>query len=139
MSFENVNKKVNFKKLTGLNEGDQLIGYVTGFSDSTIVEGQKNIQMVIDGESALVAPAGNVKYLITDGKLQVGLKTRITRIADKMIKGKKATQYTVEQDASDSVSSATEAQLMSSSASSAPSSATASKASKIESLKALKA
>jgi hypothetical protein len=121
MAFESVNKKINYKKLTDLKEGEQLTGYVTNITDSTKIEGQKNITMVIDGQETLVSPSGNVRYLLQDGKIALGALTRITRIADKMVKGKKSTQFDVEQDSESVYAKA--------------SSATVSASSKIESLK----
>jgi hypothetical protein len=121
MAFESVNKKINYKKLTDLKEGEQLTGYVTNITDSTKIEGQKNITMVIDGQETLVSPSGNVRYLLQDGKIALGALTRITRIADKMVKGKKSTQFDVEQDSESVYAKA--------------SSAAVSASSKIESLK----
>lgn len=98
MGFESVSKKVSFKKLTDLKVGEQLLGYVVNITDSTKIEGQKNLHMMIDGQEVLVSPAGNVRYMLKDNKIAMGLLTRITRIADKMVVGKKSTQFEVEQD-----------------------------------------
>ena len=98
MAFQDVSSSNKFKKLTELKEGESLTGYVVGASESTRLPGAFNLLMNIDGERFEVSAAGNVKYMIKDGKIKAGPLTRITRQADVKTKGKVATRYKVEQD-----------------------------------------
>jgi len=98
MAFQDVNSANKFKKLTELNEGESLTGYVLGSNESTRLPGAFNLLMNIEGEVISVSVAGNVKYMIKDGKITSGLLTRITREEDTKIKGKVATRFKVEQD-----------------------------------------
>lgn len=100
MAFQDVGA-AKFKKLTELKEGESLTGYVVGSSESTRLPGAFNLVMNIEGERFEVSAAGNVKYMIKDGKIQAGPLTRITRLADTKTKGKVATRYKVEQDMDD--------------------------------------
>lgn len=135
MAFKDVNESSKFMALTSLEEGGSITGYVTGITDSTKIEGQKNLQMVIDGSKVTVATAGNVKYMLQDGKISIGPNTRITRLEDTKIKGKRATRYKVEQDFEDIFSGA----ALPSGSSAAPSTASSSSSvkEKIEKLKGL--
>ena len=103
MAFQNVNEQGKFKKLTELAEGESLTGYFLGSKASTSIEGAVSLIMLIGDEKFFVSAAGNVKYMLADGKLTAGQNTRITRIEDRKVKGKKSTQFTVEQDPEDTV------------------------------------
>jgi hypothetical protein len=115
MAFQNVNT-TPATKLTSLEVGQSIIGFIVDFPPSTKQEGQTNITMVLDAElndgfqvfakgaRVLIYTAGNIRYLIKDGKIVKGQLTRITRIEDKVVKGKKSSQYTVEQDAEQTLS-----------------------------------
>jgi len=105
MAFKNVNEGQagKFKKLTELEIGAALTGYYLGFKPSTTIEGALSLIMLIDGEKFLVSAAGNVKYNVMDGKLALGRNTKITRNEDVKVKGKKSTNFTVEQDADDTI------------------------------------
>lgn len=103
-------KKVGFQKfdldpvaLTGLDEGESVTGYLTGTMKSAHVNGADNMifRNKDTGESFAVYTAGNVRYLLSDGAIAVGAYTQITRIADKMVKGKNSSQYEVQQDTDD--------------------------------------
>lgn len=111
MAFKNVN--TGGKKLTDLKIGDSLIGYVVRFEESSLSKTARkddpdapivnNLVMQDEGskENYTVFSAGNVKYMINDGKIQTGLLTKITRIDDAMVGKKlkkKSSQFTVEQD-----------------------------------------
>jgi hypothetical protein len=104
MAFENVNAG-NYIKGTGMEVGASYTGYPIKFVKSTQYE-QTNIVMknAETGEKETFLTAGNLKYFINDGKIELGVLTRITRLADKLIKGKKSTQFLVEQDSSDTLS-----------------------------------
>lgn len=97
MAFQEV-AKGKFKKLTELAIGESLTGYITGMGPSKGLEGAFNIDMNIDGEQFSVSAAGNVKYMVKDETLTVGVLTRITRQDDTKVKGKVATRFKVEQD-----------------------------------------
>ena len=111
MAFQNVNSRSSGGratrdpiKLTGLKVGDSVTGHVLNFVDSLQNPDNKNILLQLeDGGTAYVYTAGNVKYMINDGKIQEGLLTRITRIDDKTVKGKRSSQFTVEQDADNTI------------------------------------
>lgn len=99
MAFQDVGSAgAKFKKLTELKVGESITGYVTGTSESSRLPGAVNLNMNIEGEVYSVSVAGNVKYMIKDGKIANGLLTRITRQEDTKIKGKTATKFKVEQD-----------------------------------------
>ena len=97
MALQNVNE-VKFTKVTELEVGGQLSGYLLDVKDSSY-EGRFNLIMEIDGKPATVPAVGNLHYLVADKKLTPGLFTVITREEDKKVKGgKKATQVMVQQD-----------------------------------------
>jgi hypothetical protein len=117
MAFEKVGATA-YKKLTDLKEGESLTGYLLATKDGKL-ENSKTLVMRIDGASVDVSAAGNVRYLINDNKLAFGFNTRITRSADKIVKGKKSTNYIVEQDASDTIEVGNQAAGMASTGSAA--------------------
>lgn len=101
MAFEKVGKST-FKKLTELKQGEALTGYLLATKDGSL-ENSKFLVMRIDGNDTDVAAAGNVRYMVQDNKLAVGRLTRITRLADKKVKGKTSTDFEVEQDPADTI------------------------------------
>lgn len=101
MALRDVNEKVNIKKLTELKVGESLVGYLMSIDDNPKYEGQKQLIMKVGGERCIVPTVGNVKYAAADGKLSVGLKTVFTRLEDRKIKGKTATQFRIQQDDED--------------------------------------
>lgn len=103
MAFKNVNGEGKYKKLTDLKVGESLTGYFLGSRVSLTIEGAISLIMAIGDERFSVSSAGNVKYMLTDGKLVAGQNTRITRTEDKNVKGKKSTQFAVEQDPDDTI------------------------------------
>lgn len=108
MAFQEVGGS-NFKKLTALGVGESLTGYLLATKDGRL-ENSKTLVMRIDGASVDVAAAGNVRYMINDNKLAVGQMTRITRAEDKLVKGgKKSSNFTVEQDPSDTIDTGNQA------------------------------
>lgn len=103
-------KKVGYQKfdldpvaLTGLEIGETVSGYFTGTMKSVHANGADNMifRDKDTGESFAVYTAGNVRYLLQDGAVELGFYTEITRIDDKMVKGKKSSQYDVQQDSED--------------------------------------
>jgi hypothetical protein len=104
MAFQDVNNNTKASgegvKLTGLAIGDSVTGYVVTFRPSLQNPDNMNIFMRDeDGPGTFyVYTAGNLKYLIKDGKIKEGLLTKITRIADKMVGGMKSSQFQVLQD-----------------------------------------
>lgn len=104
MAFENVNKSSKFKKVTELKTGESLVGYVIGFEQNAMYKDKTNLIMQDEnGERLVLSPAGNLQYMIKDGKIKAGLLTRITRVEDKKVKGKTSTQVTVEQDSEQTI------------------------------------
>lgn len=110
MAFQDVNQQASKEavKLTGLKIGDTVTGFVVGFRESKQNPENQNILMREEnGEGTFyVYTAGNVKYLIKDGKIKSGLLTKIERIADKMVGGKKSSQFRVMQDPSQTIDDA---------------------------------
>jgi hypothetical protein len=98
VAFQDVNSNTKFKKLTELAVGESLTGYPVGITESTKIVGALNLLMNIDGERISVSVAGNVKYMLKDNKINMGQLTRITRLEDSSVKGKKSTKFKVEQD-----------------------------------------
>lgn len=100
MAFESVNKQVSgSKKVRDLEIGGELVGYVTGFEPS--LQNPKNMNIIMRGEDGTtfrVYTAGNIKYMIKDGKIQTGLLTKIVRLADRNVKGMVSSQFDVLQD-----------------------------------------
>ena len=107
MAFQNVNNKSGggkatseAVKLTSLDIGASVTGYVLSFVPSLQNPDNQNIFMRSeDGEHTFyVYTAGNMKYLINDGKIEKGLLTKITRLENKNVKGKTSSQFEVLQD-----------------------------------------
>jgi hypothetical protein len=73
---------------------------VKGFIASKQNPEVNNIIMVSEDGSKtfFVYSAGNVKYLIADGRVKANLLTKIVRLADKNVKGKNSSQFDVLQD-----------------------------------------
>lgn len=108
MAFKTVGQGgITFKKLTELAVGDSVTGYLLGIDESTKIEGAQNLRLRVDGATVSYSVAGNIKYMIRDGELVIGQNTRITRLEDRKIKGKKASNFSVEQDADDVVEGST--------------------------------
>lgn len=107
MAFKSVSES-SFKKLTALGIGESITGYLLGTRNGKL-ENSKVLVMKIDGKMEDVAAAGNVRYLIQDNKLAIGANTRITRVEDSIVKGKKSTKFSVEQDMEDVISTENQA------------------------------
>jgi len=106
MAFENVNSKgYKYQALAKLEIGASITGYVIGFEQSAKYKDKTNIIIkdAATGERVSLSTAGNVNYMLKDGKIKAGLNTRFTRLEDKNVKGKKSTQFTVEQDPEDTI------------------------------------
>lgn len=108
MAFTDISKDAGFeggfKKLTGLKVGESITGYAVGVDESKHVRapGALSLIMRIEGKRVSVSVAGNVKWLLKDGKIKTdGPNTKITRIADALSGGKLSTKFTVEQDFAD--------------------------------------
>ena len=94
-----INKTVSKTvKTTGLKVGEAITGYVTGFSRNEELDTTNILMKDENGGDFIVFPSGNLRYVIKDNKLEVGQLTRITRTEDRMVKGKKSSQFMVEQD-----------------------------------------
>lgn len=110
MAFKNVNQRFNIEgklALTELAIGASFTGHLLSvkkyFSEEYDREMISLLFKAEDGKTTVVYPAGNVKYMIQDGKLTIGQNTRITRRSDTKVKGKKSTNFAVEQDPDDTV------------------------------------
>lgn len=104
MAFKKVGSgSLTFKKLTDLAVGETVTGYLLGIDASTKIEGANNIRLRVNGQVISYSVAGNIKYMIRDGELNIGQNTMITRLEDTKVKGKKASKFEVQQDAADVV------------------------------------
>ncbi len=120
MAFKNKSQKTGVatpidgvQKTTALEIGESLEGYLlrlNEYTDKETGEVNRNFVLLIDDKRIRIYPSGNIKYMLQDGKLDVGMNTRITRVEDKMVGGKdgkrkmKATDFLVEQDDEDVLS-----------------------------------
>lgn len=104
MAFKDVNEKSPGVKPAELDVGGFIEGYVVGFREGSF---GTNIEMEIEGEKKTVYSSGNLKWIVKDNKLKVGLLTRITRLSDEVIKGPKGklsvSKFKVEQDPDSSI------------------------------------
>lgn len=88
---------------TGMNQGENFDGYLILVDTYTAQDGTIKTPMYFSvGEKVIrLYPAGNLKYAIQDGKFKLGQLTRITRIEDKIVKGRKSTNFEILQDDED--------------------------------------
>lgn len=102
MAFQEVKNDSKFKSAAKLEVGESITGYPTGFSisDNPKAKGSYTLSMNIDGEQVGVSASGNLKWLIKDGKVQMGVKTRITKLGGKGTTSD-PTKFKVEQDPTD--------------------------------------
>lgn len=99
MAFETVNTETSFTKATSLAEGQSFTGYY--LYEEVSERGYLNfIFDSEDGKKIHFSPAGNLKYLTSNGTpLIPGLLTRITRNGQRTNKkGQVVGVYKVEQD-----------------------------------------
>ncbi len=105
MAFQDVNNLApraskDPVKLSQIDVGSSVTGYVVRFVPSK--HNPENMNILLQAEDSsdtfYVYTSGNMKYLIGDGKIREGLLTKITRLADKNVKGKTSTQFQVLQD-----------------------------------------
>lgn len=94
------------KKGTGMTVGEVFEGYLTKIDTRPGSDGKPmhSLFFNVGGKNILFSPAGNIKYLIEDEKLEIGVKTRITRKADKLVgktMKKMSSQFEVLQDNED--------------------------------------
>ena len=87
--------------LTSLEVGESVAGYCVGTIKSMHNNGADNLifRDKETGETFVVYTAGNVRYQIQDGAIAMGIYTVITRLEDKMVKGKNSSQFQTQQDA----------------------------------------
>lgn len=96
----------NKQKATEMEIGQSITGYLVEINER---EGENGTMHSLifkqDNKTLLFYPAGNIKYMIKDGKLKTGVLTRVTRIDNKTVgKGKfkkESSQFKVEQDSTD--------------------------------------
>lgn len=97
MAFETVKKEM--KLGTKMEIGEEVFGYVVDFPS-----GQYGTNLLMEdkeGNTFVFGTSGNLRYLVQDGLIKAGLYTRITRLADKKVKGKVSSQFDVAQDSDD--------------------------------------
>lgn len=106
MAFQNVKNSApkatkEAVKLTQLPIGGEVTGYLVRMVPST--QNPDNMNFLFKSaeggdDTFYVYTAGNIKYMIGDGLIKEGLLTKIVRLADKMVGGKKSSQFEVLQD-----------------------------------------
>jgi hypothetical protein len=101
MAFQDVSSFNDMLKLTGIGVGESVTGYLLGIKPSP--KGGFFLIMRIGEDTQDVTASGNIKYLVMDGALKLGLNTQITRQPDTKVKGMKSTSFQVQQDPDDSV------------------------------------
>jgi hypothetical protein len=109
MAFKDVNDSFDTKKkATELEVGEEfLAGYLMKISVRENEEGKEMLSFLFkQGDKVLLFyPAGNIKYLVAEGKIKEGFNTKIIRVDDKMVgKGKfkkNSSQFKVQQDPDD--------------------------------------
>jgi hypothetical protein len=91
----------NFFKLNGMTQGQTYKCYPVKVVDVTI-EGRPSKNIVVvnaeTGDEQTIGTPGNLKYLVNDGKIDMGVYTEITRIEDKKYGKLNGSQFTVAQD-----------------------------------------
>lgn len=88
-----INKAVNAEGVK-MTVGQTVTGYVTGFDESNKHPGSFYIVMQdMSGKKISVSAKGNLRYLHSDGKIELGQYTEITRKADR--KNKKGQDVSV--------------------------------------------
>src|SRR4051812_30846978 len=103
MAFQD---KSQLKAIAGtkMKTGETYEGYPVKFVQSHKYEGTNIIMKnKKSGELETFFTAGNFKYLITDGKIELGQLTRVTRLEDVKRKGKTSSNFKVEQDPDDMI------------------------------------
>jgi hypothetical protein len=102
MALVDISGGNGFNLKENLKVGDQLAGFVLGFTDGK--HGQNiSFRREDTGEEITVFGQGNLKYDIRDGRIKVGLYTVITRLDDEKVKGMTSTKYKTQQDPERSV------------------------------------
>lgn len=104
MAFKTLSTKkiAETKKPKDLDVGESIEGYLVRFEESKKYEGTTSLIMQgEDGEQFRVSPHGNIKWLIRDGALTVGLMTKITKTGNTTTKGMKSSTFDVAQDDED--------------------------------------
>ncbi len=89
--------------LTALEIGEAVDGYFVETAKSIHANGGDNLVFrdKETGETFPVYSAGNIRALLQGDDYKFGAYTVITRIDDKMVNGRKSTQYKMQQDADD--------------------------------------
>ena len=85
------------RKSTDMAVGDYFEGYVIGLPETNGDFGEQTNVLMQDAETEetfLVYTAGSLKYDARDGRIKLGLKTKITRLADEKRKSKAGKSYT---------------------------------------------
>ncbi len=91
----------NFFKLNGMDKGATFKCYPIRVVDVVIDNRPSKNLIVVNAETSeeqTVGTPGNLKYLVNDGKIQLGIYTEITRIEDKKYGKLTGSQFTVAQD-----------------------------------------
>jgi hypothetical protein len=99
------------QKATEMELGQSITGYLIEINEREGDNGtMHSLIFNVGGKSLLFYPAGNIKYMIQDGKLKTGVLTRVTRTENKTVgKGKfkkESSQFKVEQDVNDVIKAA---------------------------------
>lgn len=100
MAFQNVSQS-GLVNPTKMAVGDKYDGYLLKYVKGKVRNKEVTnmlFQNTDTGEVELVGAPGNIRYAVDDDKLEIGLLTRFTRIADKKVGGLMSSQFNIEQD-----------------------------------------
>lgn len=99
----------NFFKLNDMKDGDSYECYPVKTLEVEFDGRPGTNLLVVNAETDEVQTTGtpgNIKYLVKDGRLEMGQLTRFTRIEDRKYGNLKGSQFKVEQDPDDVLSDA---------------------------------
>lgn len=83
-------------KTSALEDGQSIAGTLLAIRESSKFPGSFILAMRgLNGDTFDVATSGNLKYVIRDGKLEVGRTYNITKAGTKLIKGRASAQFNV--------------------------------------------
>lgn len=99
----------NFFKLNGMKQGETYKCYTVREVDVEF-DGRASKNVIVvnaeTNEEQTIGTPGNLKYLVKNGKLEMGVYTEITRIEDKKYGKLTGSQFTVAQDSDRTLSDA---------------------------------
>jgi hypothetical protein len=102
MAFQSVTGNSKTVKTSELKEGGEIVGFVTGIRTGVGQFNSNVIDMMSEDKSERfsVYPSGTINWAIKDGKVELGMLTKIVRNGEYTIKsnGKKIASFEILQD-----------------------------------------